>query len=108
MLAASDIYTDADVVDEVIDFLTAGTQTTSYTVQTALSHFMVNQESLSKARAEFDPFVKSAGSYEAAFRDELNYNTINELQYMSCVFYESLRRGSTSSFSSIYVYQEDT
>ena len=69
---------------------------------------MVNQESLRRARAEFDPFVKSAGSYEAAFRDELNYDTINDLQFMSCVFYESLRRGSVAPFSSIYVYQEDT
>ena len=69
---------------------------------------MVDPESLARARAEFDPFVKSAGGYEAAFKEELNYDTISDLKYMSCVFYESLRRGSVASFSSIYVFREDT
>ena len=32
MFAVPDIFSDDDIIDEVIDFLTAGTQTTQYTI----------------------------------------------------------------------------
>ena len=83
MLAASDVYTDSDIVDEVVDFLTAGTQTTQYASQAAFSHLMTCPESMAKVRADFDPFVKSSGSFEAAIKDELTYENIGDFKYIT-------------------------
>ena len=86
MFAASDVFTVDDIVDEVLDFLTAGTQTTQYAVQSALMHFIKCKDSLERARAEFDESVMKAGSYEKAFREELTYEKIGDLTFMYHVF----------------------
>lgn len=54
MMASPDIFSEEFIVDELIDFLTAGTQTTQYTTQTILSHFATDPESLKRVRKEYD------------------------------------------------------
>ena len=57
MFKASDVYTEEDIIDEVADFLTAGTQTTQYSIQSVLSHLCTRPDILAKMRAEFDECV---------------------------------------------------
>ena len=57
MLESNEVFKEDDIIDEVIDLLVAGTQTTQLTTQFALSHFMTDAESLARARAEFDALV---------------------------------------------------
>ena len=54
MMASPDIFSEEFIVDELIDFLTAGTQTTQYTTQTILSHFATDPESLKRVREEYE------------------------------------------------------
>ena len=74
MLKAPSIFNEEEVVDEICDLLSAGTMTTQYSVQSALSHLCTNPETLERVRAEFDPCVERAGSLDAAIRDELTYD----------------------------------
>lgn len=46
------MFSDEFIVDETIDFLVAGTQTTMLTTQTVLSHFSTDTESLERVRRE--------------------------------------------------------
>ena len=46
MLACPDIYTDEDIIDEVADFLAAGTKTSVNATQTALFNLMIKPELL--------------------------------------------------------------
>ena len=45
-LETPEIFTEEFIVDELLDFLIAGTQTTSNTAQMCLSHFATDPESL--------------------------------------------------------------
>ena len=58
MLESSEIFDEDDVIDELMDLMLAGTQTTHNTTQFALAHLMTDPESLARVRAEFDDRVK--------------------------------------------------
>ena len=73
-LESPEIFTQEFIIDELMDFFLAGTLTTHYTSQTALTHFAHNQESLKKAR---DEFRKAA---EENFPDEIY--SIGEQAYL--------------------------
>mmetsp|Transcript_592 Transcript_592/g.770 ORF Transcript_592/g.770 Transcript_592/m.770 type:complete len:105 (-) Transcript_592:388-702(-) len=77
-------------------------------MQSALAHFCTSPESLEKVRAEFDPFVKSAGGFEAAFKTELTYETCKDMTYLGYVISESLRYGNVATFTSMYIATQDT
>ena len=53
-LSSPDIFTDDDIIDELVDFLLAGTQTTAYAILTMLSHLAKSKESMQAVRAEFN------------------------------------------------------
>ena len=50
MLESKDIFSEDDIIDELLDFLVAGTQTTQNTTQYALAHLMTDQKSLERVR----------------------------------------------------------
>ena len=52
-LESPDVFTDDDIIDELLDFLLAGTQTTSYATLTLLAHLAKSEESTSIIRKEF-------------------------------------------------------
>ena len=52
-LQSPDIFTEEVIIDELCDFLIAGTQTTYLTTQTVLSHFALDPQSVSRVRKEF-------------------------------------------------------
>ena len=108
MLLAPEVFSDVDIVDEIVDLLSAGTMTTQFSVQGALGHLCTNTESLARLRAEFDPFVEKAGSFEAAFKEDLTYDQLRDMNYVTQVFHESLRKNNVASSTGTYYFAEDT
>ena len=53
MLERPDVFTDEFIVDEMLGFFGAATETTHNTTYTILTHLMQNKETLEKVRAEF-------------------------------------------------------
>ena len=53
MMASPEIFKEDLIIDELIDFLTAGTQTTQNATQTVLSHFALNPNSVKRLREEY-------------------------------------------------------
>ena len=70
-LQSPDIFTEDVIIDELIDFLVAGSQTTQFTTQTMLAHFATNKASLERVRAEFESTVVEAGSSKDKPRKEI-------------------------------------
>lgn len=54
MMQNSEIFKEEDIIDELIDFMVAGSQTTQLTSQYALAHLMTDPESLTRVRQEFE------------------------------------------------------
>ena len=100
MLACPDIYTDEDIIDEVADFLAAGTKTSVNATQTALFNLMIKPELLNRLREEFESTIGSKDSYEAAIKEGLTYDKIRDMSFISHVFSETLRIGNTAPGSS--------
>ena len=46
MLASPEIFNEDDIIDEIIDFMGAGTETTQKTTQYTLAHLMTDEASL--------------------------------------------------------------
>ena len=73
-----------------------------------MSHLCTSPESVAKMRAEFDPLVKSAGAYQSAFREELTYDQLRDMNYVTWVFHEALRFGATAAETNFYEFEQDT
>lgn len=56
--ANSDVFTDDFIVDELMDFFLAATQTTQFTSMTMLTHLIHDAKALERTRQEFDKVVK--------------------------------------------------
>jgi len=52
-LEASDVFTEEDVIDEIVDFVVAGVQTTQFTTQTIIACLSTSPDALTKTREEF-------------------------------------------------------
>ena len=53
-LESQDIFSDADIVDEMFDFFLAASATTRQAIQTICGHLATTPTSMSKLRKEFD------------------------------------------------------
>ena len=53
-MKAPDIFTDDFIVDELLDFFLAGTQTTQFSTQTIVSYLSKNPDGLAKMREQFE------------------------------------------------------
>ena len=89
MLQSQDIFTEEVIVDELCDFLIAGTQTTQMTTQTVISHFATDPESLNRVRAEFDQAMVNDANGEEQLAEmldsEISMETCQELSYLGYV-----------------------
>ena len=104
-LSSPDIFTDDDIIDELVDFLLAGTQTTAYAILTMLSHLAKSKESMQAVRAEFNksasiPPTEGEGSetFDQKFATLMSSATleyIQEQEYLSWVLNETLRHQSS-------------
>ena len=52
-MESPNVFTEEDMVDEIIDFIGAGSLTVSMTTQTIIGHFATSKSSLDRVRAEF-------------------------------------------------------
>lgn len=79
MLEHPEVFSEDFIVDELIDFLAAGTQTSQMSAQTVLSHFATDKDSLSKVRNELSETLNG--------RDllSLNHDDCQDLTYLSYV-----------------------
>ena len=59
-LKESDIFSDVDVIDEIIDFFGAASETTQKSLQTFMAHFAKSPESRERVREEFMGVVNQA------------------------------------------------
>ena len=75
MMQNSDVFQEEDIIDEMIDFMVAGSQTPQLPSQYALSHLMTDPESLSRVRQEFENTYAEKLSFEKAIKDELTLET---------------------------------
>ena len=53
LTVSEDIFGEEDIIDELLDFFVAASQTTSFVSITILSHLALNKQSLAKVRSEF-------------------------------------------------------
>ena len=88
-MQSPDIFTEEFIVDELCDFLIAGTQTTQLTTQTVLSHFATDPESLSRIRSEFDQVLlaqsSSTSDEETMLKKGITMESCQELTYLGFV-----------------------
>ena len=61
MLKNSDVFTEDDIIDELLDFAVAGTMTTQMSVQNTLAYLMTEPQSMARVRAEFDQVLGEDG-----------------------------------------------
>ena len=58
-LQSPDVFTEEIIVDEIVDFMVAGTVSTMNVSQTIISHFATDSTSLNRLRTEFAHVVSS-------------------------------------------------
>jgi cytochrome P450 len=109
-LESPDVFTEEIIVDELCDFLIAGTATTQMTTQTVLVHFATNKASLERVRAEFysNTGVSKDLSYEEMARESITMENCGDLSYLTNVIYEALRVNSPAPTSSHLHFEKDT
>ena len=109
-LESPDVFTEDVIVDELSDFLIAGTQTTQMTTQIVLAHFATNRESLDRVRAEFDSVIDAPKDKPTSeiLKDDLDTENCNEMHYLGYVIYEALRVNPPAVFTSHYHFEKDT
>jgi len=56
-LEDSALFSDADIVDNIIGFITAATETTNFSSQTITAHLTQSRESRDKLRKEFKQVI---------------------------------------------------
>lgn len=105
-----EIFTEDVIIDELIDFMVAATQTTQRTTQGILCHFATNKASLDRVRAEFEACVGSTKGkpLRAFFKEDMNLENCNELTYLGYVIQETLRMNPIAPLSSQYWFEKDT
>lgn len=111
-LQSPDIFTEDVIIDELIDFLVAGTQTTQFTTQTMLAHFATNKASLARVRAEFESTVVEAGSSKdkprkEIFEHDLTLEACHDLTYLGYVIQEVLRVNPIAPATSPSHFEKD-
>lgn len=112
-LQSPDIFTEDVIIDELIDFLVAGSQSTQFTTQTILAHFATNKASLERVRAEFESAViGGAGaskdrSVKEILKEDLTLEACSDLTYLGYVIQETLRVNPTGPATSPSHFEKD-
>ena len=92
------MFTDALIIDELLDFFAAAVMTTQYAAQTFISHCAQSPASLKKIREEFiavaskHPDAESGDKSKREVIDKVvNLETTHDLEYLSWVIMETMR-----------------
>ena len=105
MMTSPETFSEEFIIDELIDFLAAGTQTTQNAAQTILSHFALDHGSVKRVREEYDSVIGSAGIQSF---NSLTFESAQDLTYMSQVINEALRYNPPAPSNSFYCLSKDT
>ena len=110
MLKADDVFTEEDIIDELLDFLVAGTMTTQMTTQNTLAHLMTEPTSMSRVRQEFAHLFGSDGleDIEQVFKSKLTIDSCSDLNFLGYVIQEALRLNPIAPFTSPVSFEKDT
>ena len=98
------VFTEEVIVDELIDFFIAGTQTLAFSIQAMICHFATAPESLEKVRKELIETAKESEfcySKEKVLENTMQLETLGDLPYLSWVTMEVLRFRPPAATSSI-------
>ena len=83
------------------------------TIQTVLSHFATNPESLARVRAEFDSEIESSrglafdsADYVTMLRQDPTLEACSDLTYLSYVIQEALRYNPPVVFTHSYLFEK--
>ena len=115
MMERSDVYTDEFMVDELLGFFGAATETTGNTLQTVLSHLMKDRESLERVRAEFTQVLEekktenptlSSATWNEQLRETVCVDSCFDLAYLQMCINEGLRFQPPGSISPV-VFDRD-
>lgn len=108
------MYKDDDIVDELIDFFTAATQTSQFAIQTLTAIFAQKPEILEKIRNEFktieppSPKIENTNLKKGEFlKKVLSMQMIHDLEYMNWVMMEALRMQPPASNTTNLVLAKD-
>ena len=82
-----DVFTEDFMVDELVDFFIAGSQTIQFVSQTIISHFATQPESLAKVREEFESQCLIENSTQKSkaklLKKHLTYESLTGLNYLN-------------------------
>ena len=100
LFLSSDSFTDADIVDEMVDFFGAAAETSSNITTTITMHLIKNQENLQKVRQEFQKMkeekLKENPEWQNLGKEQLlseivTLENCQDLSFLSKVISEALR-----------------
>jgi cytochrome P450 len=110
------VFTEEVIIDELIDFFGAGSETTQNATQTIVSHFVKNKASLARVRKEFaavkqayieeNPELKNL-STEEQLHKTVNLENCQDLEYLNMVIQETLRYESPAQTTGHFDILED-
>ena len=97
LLQSPDIFTNEAIIDELLDFMIAGTTTSSLVTQTMLGHFATTKSSLQKARNELEKRMQSEYGLDEkantvdALKKYCPSSFVSDLDHLNNVMKEALR-----------------
>jgi len=90
MFLKDEIFTDELIIDELIDFFVAASNTTASVTQTCFHHLTMNKNDMKKLREDIDQNIfEQKGNLD--FKEALTYESLNNLEYMPLLLNEGLR-----------------
>jgi len=94
LLSQPDVFGEEAIVDTVIDFLVAGTETTMTTSQTIINHFCKDPKSMQRVRDEFDSLTNGRQytlDRDSLIKENLTFENSHDLEYLNRVVAEATR-----------------
>ena len=99
-LRSPDVFTDDFIIDELMDFFLAGTQTTQFATQTIVSYFSKNPDGLKKVREQFEQSVAELVKEDASLRNlekkellrkTVTLEVVQDQEFLNMVMQETMR-----------------
>ena len=115
MMGIPDVFTDDVIVDELLGFFGAATETTHNVIKTILTYFTKNRASLEKVRAEFSKILKQEITDDPSLasltlieqlRKTVTVDNCFDLEYLNMVIQEGLRFQGPGGINPV-IFNED-
>ena len=102
-----EVFTEEVIIDELIDFFIAGTQTLAFSIQAMICHFATDPTSLDRIRKELKETAQ-ATRREQVLESTMQLETLGDLTYLGQVTMEVLRYRPPAATSSIIELSQDS